>query len=155
MSDNNKTWGLLCEANDKIRNAYDILQEAARILINAAPHEMTAREFRQAFLRLRKDRDANLDNRLAYLNLEDAVKVCDVDEAVTIVEQWAKEHPEKKRKTYLEDFMQKFPKVKVFVDGKIAWFCRMEIYDGITGCCKGRGRGECITCWNEEMEDEE
>lgn len=66
----------------------------AVVRADPVPREMSAKEFGRAMLRLRKERAATVDNLITYLNLEDAVKGRNVDEAVAIVEKWAREHPE-------------------------------------------------------------
>lgn len=44
---------------------------------------------------------------IAYIENEDE----DIEEIVKIVEQWAKEHPQK---TYKDDILEKFPNVQMF-----------------------------------------
>lgn len=66
------------------------------------------------------------------------------EKAVEIIEAWAKEHPEK---TYIQDFLEKFPNAKLN-NSKIPTACRDEIY-GDSGNCEGK---HCNKCWNEPME---
>ena len=75
-------------------------------------------------------------------------------EDLRIVKEWAKKHPQRKRKTYLEDFMLKFPNTKIYKEENRPWFCRKEIYEGKGGYCPGYARGDCLACWTEEMEDD-
>lgn len=58
---------------------------------------------------------------------------------------------EKKCKTYLEDFFEKFPNAKK--DGRgLPLMCRSSVYDG--SCHFGTAeRADCAACWNAEMED--
>lgn len=74
------------------------------------------------------------------------------EKAVEIIEQWSKEHP---RKTYKDDFIEKFPDAKSFDDDvpMIHW---CNIYN--KGNCKyGQGDGlrMCVECWGEEMNEDE
>lgn len=74
-------------------------------------------------------------------------------EAIAIVQKWAKEHPEKKHKTYSEDFLEKFP--KAWRRDGIPYICRNEVYKG-KNCPLGmraRFSSDCTNCWNEEMEN--
>lgn len=71
------------------------------------------------------------------------------EEIITAVEnlqKWSDEHP---KKTYAQDFFEKFPKApkdKTFKE-KCPWVCRMGIYGGE---CPSAG---CVECWNEPMEE--
>lgn len=67
-------------------------------------------------------------------------------DAVDLIEQWSKEHP---RKTYLDDFKEKFPKA----DTKwwLSMPCRKHLYTGVYHCRDGH---ECERCWNTPMEDD-
>ena len=66
------------------------------------------------------------------------------EKAEDIVKQWAKEHPQK---TYMEDFLEKFPKAKIG-EHNIPTACREYIYGG--GCPEP---ANCLACWNEPMEE--
>lgn len=77
-------------------------------------------------------------------------KICakDAEKAIEIVQKWSDEQP---KKTYAQDFFEKFPKApkdKSF-EGKCPWACRMGIYGGECPHI------ECTECWNEPMNDEE
>ena len=70
--------------------------------------------------------------------------------AIEIVQKWNDEHP---KKTYAQDFFEKFPKAQSGSDGS-PFVCRKTIY--------GRARpefedcgytGSCKECWNEPMEE--
>lgn len=61
--------------------------------------------------------------------------------------KWCDEHPEKK--TYKQDFLEKFPNVPRFNSGEIA-ICRRKIYGTPLYCPKLT----CEGCWNEEMGNE-
>lgn len=78
-------------------------------------------------------------------------KICaeDVKTAIETVQKWSNEHP---KKTYAQDFFEKFPKAQRGSDGT-PFVCRKEIY--------GKTRpefedcdytGTCEKCWNEPME---
>ena len=73
------------------------------------------------------------------------VELIDPELAENIVKQWAKEHPQK---TYMKDFLEKFPKAKIG-EHNIPTACREYIYGG--------GYPEpanCLACWNEPMEED-
>ena len=63
-------------------------------------------------------------------------------EASAIIDKWCAEHPQK---TYLQDFLEKFPKASVALVG-----CRVAIYEGET--CSTPERN-CADCWNEVMSE--
>lgn len=68
------------------------------------------------------------------------------EDAVELVEQWAKEHP---RKTYKQDFFEKHPYATKTEKGNPV-VCRKNIYGWeSTGCGI-----VCSACWNEEMKEE-
>nr|DAT25420.1 MAG TPA: hypothetical protein [Caudoviricetes sp.] len=73
----------------------------------------------------------------------------EVEEAVEILQKWSNEHP---KKTYEQDFFEKFPKAQVCSDGS-PFVCRKRIYGGE---CPVLECDECWNkeCWNEPMEDE-
>ena len=83
---------------------------------------------------------------------EDALtRICaeDVKTAIEIVQKWSNEHP---KKTYVQDFFEKFPKARSNSDGTL-FVCRERIYGGE---CPVLECDECWNkeCWNEPMEDE-
>ena len=72
--------------------------------------------------------------------------------AIKIVQKWSDEHS---RKTYAQDFFEKFPGAQRALDGT-PFACKKRIYDGTLQ------RGEeldcteiwsCKECWNEPMEE--
>lgn len=71
------------------------------------------------------------------------------DNADEIVDKWVKEHPVK---TYINDFMNKFPHLaELDYDFKptiysYSYFCRKQLYGGNFKCTSN-----CEPCWNEEM----
>lgn len=69
------------------------------------------------------------------------------EKAEDIVKQWAKEHP---KKTYMEDFLEKFPKAEKDEHG-IPEVCRKNIYGGTKHCSN---YDSCTECWNEPMEED-
>ena len=144
--------------------------EKAIANLPSAPHEMTAREFVRQFQRMcQSTKECCSKSDCPFHEVDDSEyvegaithtfnctpDVWDVNEVVDIVEQWAAAHPERKRKTYAEDFIRKFPNTKIYKEENRPWFCRKEIYEGKTGYCGGYSKGECCACWNEEMEDED
>ena len=83
--------------------------------------------------------------RLAYSKIyaEDAKM------AIESLQKWSNE---RQKKTYAQDFFEKFPdapKDKA-VKGKCPWACRIGIYGG---GCMGAGSTRCWKCWNEPMEE--
>ena len=74
------------------------------------------------------------------------------EEIITAVEnlqKWSDEHP---KKTYAQDFFEKFPKAQGSIDGT-PFLCRQRIYGEVPpkdGRCDRRGA--CKNCWNEPME---
>ena len=70
--------------------------------------------------------------------------------AMETVQKWSDEHP---KKTYAQDFFEKFPDAPKdeAVKGKCPWACRIGIYGG--GCPKIDPKIDCCyECWNEPME---
>lgn len=66
-------------------------------------------------------------------------------EVSAIIDKWCEEHPQK---TYLQDFLEKFPNAQVNF-GNASIICASYVYgDALT--CKGR----CAECWNTVMPDE-
>lgn len=128
--------------------------------IPAAPHEMTAREFVYEHQRLElwcigRRCDACEYFMQCPINRADLTTKEMSEKLPLFVEKWAAEHPEKKRKTYAEDFFEKFPKAQRQFNEEQTMCrplgCRKNIY-GIKEPCTGR---TCISCWNEEVEDED
>lgn len=76
------------------------------------------------------------------------------EEAVAIVEKWAKEHP---RKTRQSEFLKLFPRVYMAADGVIG-FCPEHLDSAFVCPIKGRDSydSECGNCrkkyWLEEVE---
>lgn len=86
------------------------------------------------------------DRPLTEICVEDAIK------AIEILQKWSDERP---KKTYAQDFFEKFPKAQGWVDGT-PFVCRKRIYGG--ECPKDEEcdyTGACYRCWNEPMNDEE
>ena len=74
------------------------------------------------------------------------------EEIITAVEnlqKWSDEHP---KKTYIQDFLEKFPKAQIDSDGS-PFACRKKLYGGVRPNDKRCDRREtCKNCWNEPME---
>lgn len=69
--------------------------------------------------------------------------------AVDIVEKWSKEHP---RKTFLQDFLEKYPNAPLSKEG-IPETCAISLglkKETIEGCYEK----ECKDCWNTPVEEE-
>ena len=121
--------------------------------IPAVPQEMTAREYEEAFHRI------SCEDVETYRVWWEAIHDEDWGRAVAIVEEWAKEHPKKKRKTYAEDFREHFN--REWNDGTskdIPFFlCRNQLYKGQycdMHSSKAVNYKACAECWNAEMEEE-
>ena len=75
---------------------------------------------------------------------EDAIK------AVENLQKWSDEHSQK---TYIQDFLEKFPKAEIDSDGS-PFACRKEIYGRVCPKIEDCGyTGTCKNCWNEPMEE--
>ena len=74
----------------------------------------------------------------------------DVEAAIEIVQKWSNEHSQK---TYIQDFLEKFPKAQIDSDGS-PFACRKKLYGGVRPNDKRCDRREaCKNCWNETMEE--
>lgn len=80
---------------------------------------------------------------------EDALtRIC--AEAVENLQKWSNEHP---KKTYAQDFFEKFPKAQSYSDGSPV-ICRKIIYGEIRPPFENcYYTGACKNCWNEPMEE--
>lgn len=71
------------------------------------------------------------------------------DDADEIVDKWTEEHSVK---TYIDDFISKFPHIddldSDFKDTLYSYYCRKHLYGGDFEC-----KNNCEKCWNEEMEE--
>lgn len=71
-------------------------------------------------------------------------------DAKKTVQKWSNEHP---KKTYAQDFFEKFPKAQRYSDGSPV-ICRKIIYGEIRppfeNCYYTRA---CYRCWNKPMEE--
>lgn len=81
-------------------------------------------------------------------------KICakDAQKAIENLQKWSNEHP---KKTYAQDFFEKFPKAPKDKSAKSEYpdACRNLIYGG--GCPKIESRIDCCyKCWNEPLNDE-
>ena len=88
---------------------------------------------------------------LAFCAQKRPVCADDVKTAIETVQKWSDEHP---KKTYAQDFFEKFPDAPKdeAVKGKCPWACRIGIYGG--GCPKIEPEiDSCYECWNEPMEE--
>ena len=80
--------------------------------------------------------------KLAYSKIYDE----DVKTAIETVQKWSNEHS---KKTYAQDFFEKFPDAPrdELYKKRYPWVCRAGIYGGE---CP---RIKCDECWNEPMEE--
>ena len=74
------------------------------------------------------------------------------DEAVAIVEKWAKEHPVKTRQSV---FLEQYPEAAISKDGAIV-ICPLEISAAYSGACNKGNSDACADCkrqfWLAEVE---
>ena len=124
--------------------------------IPAVPREMTAREFVSEQRRMHNTYFKNGCYHCPLLEKGRCLAGL-TNKTIEAVEQWAKEHPEKPRKTYAEDFFEKFPKCEKAecIGDVIPALCRKSVYGGkpLKGC--DQGRETCVDCWNEPMPEED
>ena len=85
------------------------------------------------------------DHPLIEICVEDAIK------AMKSLQKWSDEHP---KKTYAQDFFEKFPKAQSNSDGT-PFVCRKRIYGGIRSTLEDCDyTGACYRCWSEPLNDE-
>ena len=74
----------------------------------------------------------------------------DIEYAIENLHKWSRENP---RKTYAQDFFEKFPEAKPDKEG-VPRMCRVNCYGGSCqySAVSGAGPAPCKACWNEEME---
>ena len=85
------------------------------------------------------------DRPLTEICVEDAIK------AMKSLQKWSDEHP---KKTYAQDFFEKFPKAQRNWDGT-PFVCRKRIYGGIRSTLEDCDyTGACYRCWSEPLNDE-
>lgn len=79
------------------------------------------------------------------------------EKAISIVEKWSAEHPQK---TLLQDFLEKYPKAPIEDDAFPA-VCPFQLgYETESekdknGYCESTARDSCRRCWNRPLEEEE
>ncbi|WP_278474376.1 hypothetical protein [Ruminococcus bromii] len=72
------------------------------------------------------------------------------EEAISIVQQWSDEHPQR---TYLSELLKQYPNAKLDCNGTPKRICPHEL--GLTDkedCDKDHN---CVECWNQPIEDGE
>ena len=75
--------------------------------------------------------------------------VAKVKEAIEAMQKWSDEHS---KKTYVQDFFEKFPDAQSYSDGSPV-ICRKIIYGRIRPPFENCSYiGACYKCWNEPME---
>ena len=69
------------------------------------------------------------------------------ERAIEIIEKWSQEHP---LKTFLSDFLEKYPKANLNNDGTPKGVCPYSLgYEEEQDWCDGR----CMKCWNRPLEE--
>ena len=79
----------------------------------------------------------------------ESITEIDIKDMEQKIRKWAEEHP---RKTYLEDFKEKFPNAPGgYLPGGL---CRNAVYTGRIVCCYADiDDMNCLKCWDRPMED--
>lgn len=79
----------------------------------------------------------------------ESITEIDIEDMEQAIRKWAEEHP---RKTYLQDFKEKFPNAPGgYLPGGL---CRNAVYTGQIECCYADiDDMSCLKCWNRPMED--
>ena len=76
-----------------------------------------------------------------------------VEEITTAIKNLQKWSDKRSKKTYAQDFFEKFPKAQGGSDGT-PFVCRKTIYGEVPPKDERcDGRGACKNCWNEPMEE--
>lgn len=111
----------------------DFFVEAKRLCDSRATCDDTAHDEQCPFFKCCKNMLITLGNE-------------EIEKTVEILQKWSNEHP---KKTYEQDFLEKFPDAPKYelVNSRYPRACRISIYDGE---CPGTG---CAECWNEPMEE--
>ena len=69
------------------------------------------------------------------------------ERAIEIIEKWSQEHPQK---TFLSDFLEKYPKANLNNDGIPNDVCPDALgYEEEQDWCDGK----CVECWNRSLEE--
>ncbi len=69
------------------------------------------------------------------------------ERAIEIIEKWSQEHPQK---TFLSDFLEKYPKANLNNDGIPNDVCPDALgYEEEQDWCDGK----CVECWNRPLEE--
>lgn len=85
---------------------------------------------------------------------EDAPTKIDIEDATKLIEIMQKWSDEQPKKTYAQDFFEKFPKAQSNSDGT-PFVCRKRIYGGIRSTLEDCDyTGACYRCWSEPLNDE-
>lgn len=87
---------------------------------------------------------------LAFCAQKRPVCAKDIKTAMETVQKWSDEHP---KKTYAQDFFEKFPKAQKKSD-ESPFVCRKRIYGKTRPTFEDCDyTGSCKSCWNEPMEE--
>ena len=98
------------------------------------------------------DCDSHCDIVNAIMEMPDVGRCSELilkypEKAVELVEKWSKEHPER---TYLTDFLAKYPNARLDGSGTPFGICVADL--GIIKCCPGSACN-CKDCWNTPVEE--
>ena len=117
---------------------------------------MTALEFLKAKVRMTQNCNVDcLDCPLSYRNNKTGKSctkfiITSPEKAIEVVENWAKEHPVK---TFLSDFLEKYPNASMDADG-MPNVCPIDLGYSDTPDKEFCGM-DCKKCWNREFKADE
>lgn len=74
------------------------------------------------------------------------------EKAIKIVQKWSDEHPQK---TYLSEFLKKYPNVSLEDDGTPKCLCPHQLGLKDIDDCGNRKYHICVECWNQPIEESE
>mgnify|MGYP007090496769 CR=1 FL=1 len=78
-----------------------------------------------------------------------AFEMCYPEEAISIVQRWSDEHPQK---TYLSEFLKNYPNASL-EDNGTPTFCPYRL--GLMSIDDCRKDHNCVKCWNQPIKDGE
>lgn len=89
-----------------------------------------------------------------FVFCEHAITAICTEETIKAIESLQKWSDEHSKKTYAQDFFEKFPKAQGCLEGT-PFVCRKRIYGGIHPTFETCDyTGACYRCWNEPLNDE-
>lgn len=116
--------------------------------------EMTAVEYLKTKQRMTKNCSLCNNCKLSYCNNGKDIpcgdfEMCHSEEAISIVQKWAEEHPVK---TFLFDLLEKHPNVVLDCRGVPKYNCPYYLgYEKKNSC--PNNDSDCVKCWNRPLEE--